>query len=186
MATKAAKGNAALYTRYPISSVLIYNGATVGHYLLGTAGIMLSYANLAAYLLGTAYLAFAFTEMYVLMPAKVCPSCVYFRLEASRCVSGLNLVSRKIARERDIKEFGNRARGALCPNNLYLAALAIPIIAIVPALFIDFSWPAMVILVCLVGLLACRFFLIFPRIACVRCRAKNVCPNARAMGMAKR
>jgi hypothetical protein len=84
-----------------------------------------------------------------------------------------------------VKDFGKRAEGTLCPNNLYLAALAIPIVAIIPALIINFSWLVLAIVVALIALLAFRFFVLFTRVACVHCRANNVCPNARAMGMGK-
>jgi hypothetical protein len=32
-----------VYTKYPLSSVLIYNGTTILHYLLGGVGIILGY-----------------------------------------------------------------------------------------------------------------------------------------------
>jgi hypothetical protein len=59
-----------LYEKYPISSVLIYNGTTVAHYLLGGIGIILGYGSWIGYSLGSLYLAFAFIEMYVHMPLK--------------------------------------------------------------------------------------------------------------------
>jgi|GEM_PF-2498238 len=37
------KAKAEVYTRYPISSVLIYNGTTILHYLFGGIGITLGY-----------------------------------------------------------------------------------------------------------------------------------------------
>jgi len=174
------------YTRYPLSSILIYNGTTILHFLLGGIGIILGYGNWVGYLLGTLYLVFAFLEMYLHMPLKVCPNCVYYRLDNSLCISSLNVVSRKIAREGDIKNFSNRAKGFLCPNNLYIASLVIPIIAIIPALVLDFSFAVLAILLVLVGLLVFRFFVIFPRIACVHCRAKNVCPQAQSMGFGEK
>jgi len=170
-----------LYTKYPISSVLIYNGTTVAHYLLGGAGIILGYDSWVGFLLGSLYLAFSFTEMYVHMPLKVCPNCVYFRLENSLCISGLNIVSRKVSRGGDINKFSNRAKGIFCPNNLYIASLVIPIIAVIPALILNFSFVVLVILLIVIGLLVFRFFVIFPRIACVHCRAKNICPQAQSM-----
>ena len=115
------------------------------------------------------------------MPLKVCPNCVYFRLENSLCISGLNLLSRKIAREGDIKDFPNRAKGLLCSNNLYIASLVIPVVAIIPALIIDFSFAVLGIFLAIVALFAFRFFVIFTRIACVHCRAKNICPQAQQM-----
>jgi hypothetical protein len=170
------------YTRYPLSSILIYNGTTVLHFLLGGTGIILGYGSWVGYLLGALYLVFSFLEMYLHMPLKVCPNCVYYRLDNSLCISGLNVVSRKVAREGNIKNFPDRAKGFFCPNNLYIASLVIPIIAIIPALVLDFSFAVLAILLILVGLLLFRFFVIFPRIACVHCRAKNVCPQAQSMG----
>jgi hypothetical protein len=172
-----------VYTRYPASSILTYNGLTVAHYVLGGIGIMLGYDALIGYVLGALYLVFAFGEMYVLMPLKVCPNCVYYKLEGSLCVSGMNVVSRRIASEGDVKRFADRASGLLCPNNLYIAALVVPILALVPALILDFAAPVLAILLVLVALLLLRFFVVFPRVACVHCRAKNICPNAQAMGL---
>ena len=171
----------ALYTKYPISSVLIYNGTTVVHYLLGGAGIILGYDSWVGFLLGSLYLAFSFLEMYVHMPLKVCPNCVYYKLDNSLCISGLNIVSRKVAKEGKVKEFASRAKGLFCPNNLYIASLVIPIFAVIPALILDFSVLVLAILIIVVGLLIFRFFVIFPKIACVHCRAKNVCPQAQSM-----
>jgi len=174
-----------LYTKYPISSVLIYNGTTVAHYLLGGIGIILGYGSWIGYSLGSLYLAFAFIEMYVHMPLKVCCNCVYFKLDNSLCISGLNLVSRRVAKEGSVKAFSNRAKGPFCPNNLYIASLVIPILVIIPALIIDFSLPVLVILLILVGLLLFRFFVIFPKIACIHCRTQNICPQAQSMGISK-
>jgi len=92
-------------------------------------------------------------------------------------------MSRKIAREGDIKDFPKRAQGLFCPNNLYLASLGIPVIAIIPALVLNFSFLVLAILLIIVGLLLFRFFVIFSRIACVHCRAKNICPQAQSMGL---
>jgi hypothetical protein len=119
--------NPTLYTRYPWSSIVIYNGATIAHYVLGGLGIILGYSSWIGYLLGSFYLAFSFVEMYLHMPIKVCRNCVYYRLDNSRCISGLNLVSRRIAEEGQVAAFPSRAGGLLCPNNLYIASLAFPI-----------------------------------------------------------
>lgn len=181
----AAKNKANLYTKYPVSSVMMYNGATAGHYVLGGVGMILGYESWIGYLLGSVYLAFSFTEMYIHMPLKVCPNCVYFRLDTSRCISGLNLVSRKVAREGSVKHFQDRAEGPLCPNNLYIASLVAPIIAIIPALILSFSVPVLSILIAILALLVFRFFVIFPKIACVHCRAQSICPQARSMGFSQ-
>lgn len=170
-----------LYTRYPLSHILTYNGTTIIHYALGATGIMLGYHSLAGYVLGALYLVLSLFEMYVHMPLKVCPNCVYYRLEDSLCISGLNVVSRKLAKQGDTDAFTSRAKGAFCPNNLYIASLVIPVIAMIPALVLDFSPVVLAILLVVAGLLVFRFFVIFPRIACVHCRAKRICPQARAM-----
>lgn len=177
------KASPILYTRYPLSSVIAYNGVTVLHFLLGGAGIMLGYASWPGYLAGSIYLVFAFTEMYLLMPFKVCPGCPYYKLDNSLCISGLNLVSKRLAREGAVKDFPNRAKGVFCPNNLYLAGFVIPIIALIPAIIISFSYVVLAMLLVMVGLLLFRFFVLFPKVACGHCRAQNLCPNARAMGL---
>ena len=179
----SSKESAKLYTRYPLSSLLIYNGATVAHYVLGGIGIILGYASWIGYFLGSLYLAFSFIEMYVHMPLKVCPNCVYYKLDNALCISGLNVASRKIAREGNVKAFPSRAEGLFCPNHLYIASLVIPIIAMIPALVLNFSFLVLAILLIVVGLLLFRFFVIFPKIACVHCRAQNVCPQAQSMGL---
>jgi len=174
-----------LYTRYPIASILIYNGATVAHYVLGGIGIIFGYGSWIGYLVGPVYLAFSFTEMYVHMPLKVCCNCVYYKLENSLCISGLNVASRRMAKEGSVKAFPNRGKGVLCPNNLYIASLVVPILAIIPALILSFSVSVLVILLVLIGLLLFRFFVIFPKIACIHCRAQNICPQAKSMGFGK-
>jgi hypothetical protein len=173
-----------VYTSYPLSSLLIYNGVTALHYVLGGIGIVLGYSlSWAAYLLGSLYLAFAFVQMYVLMPLMVCPNCVYYKWDDSRCISGLNLVSKKVAREGDVKDFAKRGEGLLCHNNLYMAAKIFPIVAMIPALIFNFSPALLAIFLAVIGLLVFRMFVVFPKIACVHCRAKNICPNAEAMGL---
>jgi len=176
-----------VYTSYPLSSLLIYNGVTVAHYVLGGIGIMLGYNfSWAAYLLGSLYLAYAFVQMYVLMPLMVCPNCVYYKWNDARCISGLNLVSKRVAREGDVKDFAGRGEGLLCHNNLYMAAKIVPIVVMIPALILNFSPILLAILLAVVGLLLFRIFVVFPKIACVHCRAKNICPNAESMGLSDR
>jgi hypothetical protein len=173
-----------LYTSYPLSSLLLYNGATFLHYLLGGIGVMLGYRfSWAAYLLGSLYLAFAFAQMYVLMPLVVCPNCVYCKLDDSLCISGLNVISKTFAPAGNIRDFPKRGEGLLCHNNLYMAAKILPIIAVIPALILNFSFSLLAIFLAVLGLLLFRIFVIFPQIACVHCRAKNICPNAEAMGL---
>jgi len=179
---------AKLYSRYPLSSVVIYNGSTILHFLLGGIGIALVYrfSPWAGYTFGVLYLIFSFVEMYVIMPVAVCPNCVYYRAKDSLCISGLNILSKKIAKEGDPKDFPRRAEGLLCPNNLYLASLIIPIVAMIPALIVNFSVVLLVIFLVVAGLLLFRFFIIFPKIACLHCRAKYMCPQAEAMGVRNR
>jgi hypothetical protein len=119
---------------------------------------------------------FAFVEMYVLMPLVVCPNCVYYRAKDSRCISGLNVVAQKISKPGKAKDFPNRAEGIFCPNNLYMASLIIPILAMIPALVVNFSFSLLIIFLVVLGLLLFRFFVIFPRIACLHCSAKYQCP----------
>jgi hypothetical protein len=179
---------AKLYSRYPLSSVLIYNGSTILHFLLGGIGIVLGYSfsPRVGYTFGILYFVFSFVEMYVIMPLTVCPNCVYYRAKDSLCVSGLNILSKKIAKEGDLKDFPGRAEGLFCPNNLYLASLIVPIVAMIPALIVNFSVALLLILLAVVGLLLFRFFIIFPKIACLHCRAKFECPQAGAMGVRNR
>ncbi len=173
-----------LYSRYPLSSVLLYNGTTIVHFILGGLGIILGYGSWLGITLGALYIVFAFIQMYVLMPVEVCPDCVYYRLENALCISGLNVISHKVARNGDPKNFARRAQGTFCPNNLYIAALVVPVIAMIPSFFINFSWVVLVIFLAVIGLLLFRFFYLFGYVACVHCRAKAVCPNARQMKMA--
>ena len=180
---KGAK--AKLYTRYPMSSVFIYNGSTILHFLLGGIGIILGYgfSSWAGITFGSLYLVLSFVEMYVIMPLAVRPNCVYYHAKDSLCISGLNILSKKIAKGGDLKNFPRRAEGLFCPNNLYLASLIIPILAIGPALFVNFSVVLLFIFIAVVGLLLFRFFVIFPKIACLHCSAKHRCPQAGAMGV---
>ena len=176
----------ALYSRYPLSSIVIYNGSTTLHYFLGGIGIILGYNfSWSGYLLGSAYLVFAFAQMYIIMPLAVCPNCVYYRLKNSLCISGLNVISKKIVAEGDIKDFSKRAEGLFCHNNLYMAAKIIPIIVMIPALILNFSILLLTLFLSVVGLMLFRVFVVFPKIACVHCRAMNICPNAKAMGINK-
>ncbi len=176
---------AKLYTRYPLSSIVIYNGSTIMHYVLGGIGITIGYnfSSLAGYFSGALYLVFSFIEMYIIMPLTVCPNCVYYKIDNSLCISGLNVVSKKIAKEGNPENFAKRAEGLLCFNNMYIAALIIPIIVIVPALIVNFSIPLLIIFLSLITLLVFRFFVLFAKIACLHCRAKYICPQAGQMGV---
>jgi len=153
--------------------------------LLGGIGIITGYgfSSLAGYLFGALYLVFSFMEMYIIMPLTVCPNCVYYKIDNSLCISGLNVVSRMIAKEGNPENFARRAEGLSCFNNMYIAALIIPIIAIVPALIVNFSIALLIIFLALITLLVFRFFVLFTKIACLHCRAKYKCPQAGQMGV---
>jgi hypothetical protein len=174
---------AELYTRYPISSVVIYNGTTALHYLLGSLGIALAYPGWWGRALAGVYLAAAVVQMWLLMPLTVCPSCVYVRLEQALCISGLNVVTRRLGLEGEPAAFGDRARGAACHNTLYMGSLILPALAMLPGLALSFSWALVLVFGAVVGLLLYRFFVVFPKLACLHCRAKYVCPNAEPMGV---
>jgi hypothetical protein len=173
-----------VHTRYPLANVVTYNGVTLAHYGLGAAGIVLGYARwpVVGWTIGLVYLVFALAQMYVLMPLTVCPSCVYRSIEGARCVSAMNLVSARIAPLADPEGFPRRAEGVLCHNNLYMASLIAPLVILLPALLIAFSWAVLGVFLAVVALFALRLFVVFPRVACGVCAAKGRCPNAKAMG----
>jgi len=52
-----------------------------------------------------------------------------------------------------------------------------------PALAINFSYLLLALFLAVLGLLIFRFFVIFPKIACLHCHAKFKCPQAGAMGV---
>ena len=108
---------------------------------------------------------------------------MYYRLEDGTCVSGLNRVSRRIAHEGDLNDFAKRAGGPLSHNKFYMGSLIFPLVAIPPALFLNFSLLLLGIWLAVLALMLFRFFVVFKRVACVRCMAKGRCPNARAMGL---
>jgi hypothetical protein len=166
---------------------LIYNGVTVVHYLLGGVGITLGYGpSWLGCLVAGMYLAFAFGQMYVIMPLSVCPNCLYYRMENSLCISGKNVLSRMIAKAGNPLDFPKRAQGLLCHNNLYLASLVGPIVLILPALVLSFSVWLLAVWLAIVGLLLFRFVVIFGQIACLHCIAKYECPNAERTGVRDR
>jgi hypothetical protein len=176
---------AEVYDRYPVSSLVIYNGATILHFLAG--GLILSFsfpiigsAGIAIMLL---YPILSFLEMYLIMPLKVCPHCVYFRIPGGRCVSGLHKLARIISKQGNPSNFPKRALGLLCQNNLYILALTFPILAGVVILIFRYNTELLLLEIGLVLLLVLRFFFIIPRMACVHCRAKQVCPQAGQMGV---
>jgi hypothetical protein len=182
--SSAQTEKARVYTRYPSSTILLYQGVTILHFTLGGVGIILGYSSSwVGWALGLLYLVFAFVQMYIIMPLTVCPHCIYTRMEGARCTSGMNIVAKRIGRQGRPEDFPTRAQGLLCHNNLYLAALALPIVLMIPALILNFSTVLLALWLAVVGLLLLRFFVMLPRLVCVHCQAKTECPNARAMGL---
>jgi fatty-acid desaturase len=177
---------AKVYTRFPASNIAIYNGVTILHYILGGMGIILGYHFVTyGFLLGVIYLIFAFSQMYIIMPLFVCPNCVYYRMRNSVCPSAMNLVSKRIAKEGNQKNFSKRSGGLFSHNKLYMGALIIPIVAVIPALILNFSVILVGIFIGLIVLMVLRIVVIFNKVACVHCAAKHTCPNAIAMGLNK-
>ncbi|MFX0042490.1 MAG: hypothetical protein ACFE8L_06230 [Candidatus Hodarchaeota archaeon] len=182
--TSVSKPKAKLYKKYSFLRVFIYEFSTILHYLIGGLGLIIGYAFLwLGYLFGLIYIIFAFLQMYILMPLTVCPNCVYYRMEGSRCVSGLNIISRKLAKEGKPEDFPKRAEGVFCYNNIYMAALFFPIVATIPALILNFSLLLLLVFMIVIGLLVFRFFVIFPKIACLHCNAKFTCPIGEKIGV---
>ena len=173
-----------VYHRYPLKSVFVYNFFTVLHYIIGFTGILFAF-NFSAVgkIISTVYLCFSFIQMYILMPIMVCPDCVYTKKPDMLCISGLNILAKKISSTGDINKFENRSNGILCHNNLYLFAKVLPLLIILPYLFINFSLTLLIIFIVIIGLILFRVFYIFQKIACAHCLAKNICPNAISMGI---
>ncbi|MFX1470764.1 MAG: hypothetical protein ACFFB8_19165 [Promethearchaeota archaeon] len=181
---KDSKPRAKIYHKFSLFRVFIYESSTILHYLIGGIGLIIGYTFLSlGYLIGVIYIIFAFLQMYVLMPLTVCPNCVYYRMKDSRCVSGLNKISRTLAKEGNAEDFPKRAEGLLCYNNIYMAALFFPIVASVPALIFNFSLYVLIPFLIVIGLLLFRFFVIFPKIACLHCNAKFTCPIGEKIGV---
>lgn len=174
------------YIYYPLSSVLTYNGVTVAHFLLASYGLYLGYGQgVIGTLIALVYGLFAFGQMYVIMPLQVCPNCAYFRLKDGRCISALNLLARLIAKPGNPQHFTRRAEGLLCHNNLYTGVLILPVPLLAIGLILNFSLTLLVIAAVVTGLLLIRFFVLFPKVACAHCVAKQKCPNAARMGLDK-
>lgn len=173
-----------VYSKYPILNIFIYNTVTILHYVFGFIGILFALNfSTAANIIAAVYFCFAFFQMYVLMPLLVCPNCIYTRKSGMLCISGLNIISRKLKSKGDIKLFNSRNKGVLCHNNLYLAAKVIPLLIILPFLFINFSFILLSLFLIILGLLLLRIFYIFTKTACIHCLARNICPNAKSMGL---
>lgn len=172
------------FKRYPLSHVLIYNGITVMHFLLGGMGIIYGYNfTWAGKLIGYLYLAFAFIQEGVIMPLTVCPACEYYHRKNTLCVSGRNIISKRVWNRPEKKDLSERSKGFFCHNHLLLMSLVIPIIIMIHALIFNFSLFLLFLLVTLISLLLFRILLVIPKVACIHCLAKTKCPNAEAMGI---
>ena len=179
-----SKKKAILHKKYPLSSTLIYDGITILHYLFGGLGIFVGFNfSVLGISIGVGYMIFATAQMFILMPLTVCKNCVYYDMKDSRCISGLNLFSRKITKKGDPKNFKKRAEGIFCYNNIYMASFFIPIISNAILLIINFSLSLLFLLLGTIGFLVFRFFVIFPKIACLHCYAKFQCPIGEMIGV---
>jgi len=170
--------------RYGLASVLFYHCLTLAHYSLGAAVIIVAYGDgpILAWPLALAYFSFALVQFYALMPLCVCPGCVYRSVPGSRCIAGLNVVSAKLRPPAgEVAEFEERAQGVLCHNTLYVAALVAPLVLVVPALVLAFSWAVVALALAIAALIAVRVEVVFRLLGCPRCLARRWCPNARAM-----
>ena len=172
------------YKQYPLSYILIYNGLTIIHFLLGGMGITYGYNfTWAGKMIGYFYLVFAFVQMYVVMPLKVCPACIYHSKNKTRCISGFNIISKRVLHCQETKDLSRRGKGLLCHNHLYIFALVIPVIFMLHALVFNFSFFLLFLLLVLISILLLRILIIFPKMVCIHCMAKDKCPNAEAMGI---
>ncbi len=176
---------AELYKRFPVTSVILYNGTTVLHFLLGSAILLCLHRFFGpfAFVVAVSYFLFSFLEMYVVMPFRVCRHCVYFRLENGICISGLNVLARRMAKTGNQSDFPNRAKGIFCPNNLYVFSLILPVVSGIPILISNYSRALLCCEISIVALLAARFLYIIPKLACVHCLSKFECPQAGQMGV---
>jgi hypothetical protein len=64
-----------------------------------------------------------------------------------------------------------------------MASLVVPIAAMIAGMIFNFSGLLLLVFLVVAGLLVFRFFVIFPKVACLHCKAKYVCPQAGAMGV---
>lgn len=168
-----------VYERYPGSIVLLFNGTTMFYYLLGGFGIMLGYNfSWVGNILGYLYFIFSFGQMYLILPFFVCRNCIYVHRDESRCMSGLNVLSRRFAKPGNQRNFIERKQGLFCSNNLNVVSLFIPVIILIHALVFNFSLLLLLIFLLLIDLLALRYLVILPKLICKCCLARQVCPIA--------
>jgi|WetSurMetagenome_2_1015567.scaffolds.fasta_scaffold235203_2 hypothetical protein len=176
---------AILYNRYPLLNIIIYNGTTLLHFIIG--GVILFYTNhfwgKLGISIGLLYILLSLFEMYVMMPLQVCKNCIYFKLENGLCISGMNILAKKIATKGSTSDFPNRAKGPFCANNLYILTLIFPILCGIPILILNYSILLLILVISLFVLLGIRFVIIIPKLACVHCLSKFICPQAGQMGV---
>jgi hypothetical protein len=176
-----------VYRSYPWRDVALYNGVTLLHFGLATAGLLLAYDRwpVLAWALAIVYLVVALGQMYVVMPLVVCAACVYPTMPGARCVSGMSVIAARLGRSAPGEEFeARRTKGVLSHNKLYMGSLIAPVPLLAVGLILNFSVAALAVLVCVAALLAFRILVVFKRTACPHCAAKGRCPNAKAMGIA--
>jgi len=158
-----------------------YYLVTILHFLLGGIGIIIGYqASNTALGFGLFYLLFAFGQMVGIMPWRVCPNCIYVNLGKAQAKPGLNPLSRRLAKMGDPAFFSSRSQAILRHNNLYMAALLIPVFGLIPALIANFSAPVLLVWLAVTGLLLFRFFVVFGKVDCLHCKAKKECPKSKA------
>ncbi len=83
-------------------------------------------------------------------------------------------------------DFPSRSKRGLSYNKLYMAALFVPVILMVPALILNFSLLLLVVFLAVVGSLLLRMFVVIPKVACSHCSAKKRCPNAISIGLSEK
>ncbi len=166
------------YKRYPILTVLLFNTITILVYLLGSFGIMLGYNfSWAGNIVGYIYFIFAGVQMVLILPIFVCPNCVYFHMDGSRCMSALNIFSKRIAKPGNEKDFFKRQEGLLCSNHLSIIALFIPVLIMIHALIFNFSLLLLMVFLLTIDLITLRSLVILPKMICKYCLARQNCPS---------
>ena len=181
VATGAPKSRS--FRRYPLWRVLLTNGLTFVHYVVGASAIVFAYPNypILGWPIGLAYFVYAAVQLYVLMPLVVCPSCVYRGIQGGRCPSGLNLISARLSRApMQTAGFDTRTEGTLCQSSLCLWSLVVPLPIALPGLAISFSWMGLALSVAVAVLAAVRLTGVFRLVVCSHCLARRWCPVARA------
>jgi len=139
VSSQAVKSQSTLYTQYPFPAWL-YTTASPWRILCSAdrrfPGVQRLGSGLWAVRAGLAVLVWADVSDHAM---RVCPNCAYYRLDGARCISALNLLSRRIAGPGRPVDFASVPGGRSCHNNLYLAALIAPIPLMIVGLVLNFS-----------------------------------------------